>query len=353
MKSWHRKHPYQRIDKRVKRRLLNRKVHDGTKPDKSMQWTDQVDAALEKQFPQEPRYRSYVFDLWKRYASLGLPNAHFVSEICSGNIDKVAQRVWEMMLAAHLDALGFSMTNADEGPDLRIEHNGRVIWIEAICPTAAGLPEKWTRALSTGEFIVGDVPHNETLLRWTASIDEKRKKLAGYRKKGLVRPEDAYVIAVNGGQLGRLPLNEGISQMPYALEAVYAAGPTTIEIDRTTGQFVRSFKSVRSKILNANAEPVPTTIFMNPDNAGISAIIGYSSDRSKTPLLTADVVHNHLAEQPIELGLLGPDNTEWGKVSETGQEIEIGKLPETLTTKSGHEQEHRRVLRAGRRPSGL
>src|SRR2546421_722225 len=43
MKSWHRKHPYQRIDKRVKGRLLNRKVHDGTKPDKAMQWTDQVD----------------------------------------------------------------------------------------------------------------------------------------------------------------------------------------------------------------------------------------------------------------------------------------------------------------------
>jgi hypothetical protein len=214
-KGWHRKHPYRRIDKIVKRRLLNRKVHDGTKPDKSLQWAGMVNVALEKQFPKEPHYRSYVFGLWGKYASLGLPNAHFVSEICSGKIDKVAQRAWEMMLAAHFDALGFVMTNADEGPDIRIEHGGRVIWIEAVCPTAAGLPEQWMQPLSAGEFIVGDVPHNEILLRWTASIDEKRKKLAEYRGKGLVRPEDAYVIAVNGGQLGRLPLNEGISQMPY------------------------------------------------------------------------------------------------------------------------------------------
>jgi hypothetical protein len=69
--------------------------------------------------------------------------------------------------------------------------------------------------------------------------------------------------------------------------------------------------------------------FMDPDNAGISAVIGYSSDRSETPLLTADVVHHHLAEQQVGQGLLGPDNTEWGKVSDIGQEIEIGKLGAT------------------------
>jgi hypothetical protein len=326
LEGWHRKHPHRRIDKRVKRRLLNRKVRDGKNTDKSTQWTEQVRAALDKQFPAAPHYKGYMFDLWRKYVSLGLPKAHFVSEICSGKTDKVAQRVWEMMLAAHFDALGFSMTSADEGPDLRIEQAGRVAWVEAVCPTAAGLPEQWIKPISAGEFIVGDVPHNETLLRWTTAIDEKRRKLAEYRKKGLVRPEDSFVIAVNGGQLGRMPLNEGVSQMPYALEAVYPAGPTSIEIDRSTGQFVRSFKSLRPQVKNANGEPVPTTIFMNPENADISAVIGYSSDRSKTPLLTADLVHNHLAACPIPQGLMGPDNIEWGKVAENERGIEIGKL---------------------------
>jgi hypothetical protein len=325
LEGWHRKHPHRRIDKPVKRRLLNRKVGDGKNTDKSTQWTEQVRAALDKQFPAAPHYKGYVFD-WGKYVSLGLPNAHFVSEICSGKTDKVAQRVWEMMLAAHFDALGFSMTSADEGPDLRIEQAGRVAWVEAVCPTAAGLPEQWIKPISAGEFIVGDVPHNETPLRWTTAIDEKRRKLAEYRKKGLVRPEDSFVIAVNGGQLGRMPLNEGVSQMPYALEAVYPAGPTSIEIDRSTGQFVRSFKSLRPQVKNANGESVPTTIFMNPENADISAVIGYSSDRSKTPLLSADLVHNHLAACPIPQGLMGPDNVEWGKVAENERGIEIGKL---------------------------
>lgn len=59
----------------------------------------------------------------------------------------IAQRVWEMMLAANFHALGFTMTSPDDGPDLRIEHDGRVVWIEAICPTAVGIPEQWMRPL--------------------------------------------------------------------------------------------------------------------------------------------------------------------------------------------------------------
>jgi hypothetical protein len=58
----------------------------------------------------------------------------------------------------------------------------------------------------------------------------------------------------------------------------------------------------------------------------VSAVLGYSSDRSKTPLLTADVVHNHLAAQPVARTVLGPDNAEWGKISEADGEIEVGRL---------------------------
>jgi hypothetical protein len=313
LQGWHRKHPYRRIDGSVNRRLLDRKVRGKRKVDKTSQWNEQVVAALEKQFPDAPHYRSYVSNLWKKYLSLGLPNGHFVSEICSGKMETVAQRVWEMMLAAHFDALGFAMTSPNEGPDLRIGHDGHIIWIEAICPTPAGIPQDWMQPLSDGEFVVGDVPHNETLLRWTAAIKEKRDKLAEYQKKGVVRPEDSFVIAVNGGQLGRMPLNEGISQMPYALEAVYPAGPITLEIDQASGKVIRSFRSIRAHVLNANDEPVPTTAFLDRDNAAVSGVIGYSSDRSKSPLLTTDLVHNHLATNPIERGLLGPDNVEWAK----------------------------------------
>lgn len=331
IEGWHRKHPHARVPKAMKQRLMNRKASGGKKPDKAAEWDKSVRAALAKQFAGAPNYGSYVTGLWEKYLALGLPNAHFVSEICVGKNETIAQRVWEMMLAAHFSALGFTMTSPDDGPDLRIEHDGRVVWIEAICPTAVGIPEQWMRPLDAGEFAVGDVPHNEILLRWTAAIKEKSEKLAKYREKGIVRAEDSFVIAVNGGLLGRMPLNEGISQMPYAFEAVYPAGPTTLEIDRKTHRVVRSFKSLRLQVENANGEPVPTTAFMDRGNAAVSAVLAYSSDRSEAPILTADIVHNHLATKPVDLGLLGPDNVEWGKVGEDGGEIEVGKLPAIST----------------------
>lgn len=326
LQGWHRKHPYVHVPKSVKNRLLKRSPRDRTNPDKASRWDEDVRAALDKQFLDAPHYKAYVLELWTKYLTLGLPNHHFVREISSGGDGKVTQRIWEMMLATHFDALGFVMTSADEGPDLRIEHDGHVIWIEAICPTPAGIPDQWMLPLSAGEFVVGDVPHNEVLLRWTAAIKEKREKLDVYRTKGIVGPDDCFVIAVNGGQLGRFPLNEGISQTPYSFEAVYPAGPTTLEIDRKTNRIVRSYKSLRSYVENANGEPVPTTAFIDGSNAGVSAILGYSADRSQAPVLTADIIHNHLAAQPIRRQLLGPDNTEWGKISEVGGEIEVGKI---------------------------
>ena len=70
---------------------------------------------------------------------------------------------------------------------------------------------------------------------------------------------------------------------------------------------------------------------MDRGNAAVSAVLAYSSDRSEAPILTADIVHNHLATKPVDLGLLGPDNVEWGKVGEDGGEIEVGKLPAIST----------------------
>ena len=41
------------------------------------------------------------------------------------------------------------------------------------------------------------------------------------------------------------------------------------------------------------------TAFMDGANAGVSAVFRHSWDRSNTPILTADVVHNNLAVPPV------------------------------------------------------
>src|SRR5262249_43760251 len=162
--------------------------------------------------------------------------------------------------ARHLDAQGHRLTSVKKGPDFRLEHNGLTVWVEAISPEPRGIPNDWLEPLKPDEFRVGDVPHTEVLLRWTAAIKEKWEKLNGYIAANIVRANDAYVIAINGCQLGRLPLQHGISGLPYAVEAVYGAGPIAVPVDKQTGKIGSPFVSHRPQIQTAYGAPVPTAL---------------------------------------------------------------------------------------------
>jgi hypothetical protein len=278
---------------------------------KSAQWNAQVLAFLHKQYPDAPNYKASLVALWEKYQVLGLPNAHFVSEFTSGKKSAVFQRAWEMMLARHLDAQGHHLTTADEGPDFRFEHNGLVVWVEAVSPEPMGVPGHWMESPKPGEFKVGEVPHKEVLLRWTAAIKAKWDKLNAYRTKNIVGPNDAYVIAVNGCQLGAFALQHGVSRYPYAVEAVYALGPVAIPVNEDTGQFGQPFVTVQPAIQNAKGAPVATSLFLDQTYAGISAIIACSLDRSDDPDLPVDVVHNYFSRIPVPRRILGNGGEEW------------------------------------------
>lgn len=99
---------------------------------KSEQWNADVLAFLDRHFPNAPNYKASLVALWQKYLELGLPNAHFVSEFTSGKKENVFQRAWEMMVARHLDALGYNLTTREVGPDFRFERDGLTIWVEAI-----------------------------------------------------------------------------------------------------------------------------------------------------------------------------------------------------------------------------
>jgi len=324
--GWHRAHPRREFPRKLKTRIINPRAAQRQTKAKLARWDERVRLALDKQFPAAPHYKASIIALWEKYASLGLPNAHFVSELASGKNEAVLQRVWEMMLARHLDALGYKVTTSDEGPDFRIDHEGKTVWIEAICPEPKGIPQDWLEGPKPGEFKVGDVPHKEVLLRWTAAIKEKRNKLESYRKKGIVMADDVYVIAVNGCQLGAMPLQHGVSQSPYALEAVYPAGPIAIPVNRDTGAFGKPFVSHRPKIENAKGGTVPTTVFLDKANAGVSAVVAFSKDRSEHALLPLDVVHNHFARAPLPNQILGPETEEWVTESDGKGGINLEKL---------------------------
>jgi hypothetical protein len=291
-------------------------------------WNEEVRAFLDRQFQETPDYKASLVALWEKYLALGLPNAHFVSEFTSGKKEVIFERAWEMMIARHLDAQGHHLTTSDEGPDFRFEQNGLIVWVEAVSPEPKGLPDDWLQKPKPNEFKVGDVPHKEILLRWTAAIKAKWEKLNVYIEKKIVGENDAYVIAVNGCQLGAFPLHHGVSRYPYAVEAVYALGPQAISINKETGKVVKSFVTQRTAVETAKGASVPTSLFLDPKYSSVSAIIACSMDRSNEPNLPLDVVHNYLARVRIPERILGTAGEEWvaDPVGTAGQEIELRRL---------------------------
>ncbi len=185
---------------------------------------------------ESPHYRDTVIDLWKRYLDLGLPNRHFVTELTSGKRERFFQRLWEMLLARHLDAQGYQLTSLSHDPDFRFMLEERIVWVEAISPGPRGIPADWMEPMPPNTSRVTKVPHDEIALRWTAAFKEKWDKLNIYQQKGIVREENAYVIAIHGGQLGSTPIDHGISRYPLALEIVFPIGPLAIPVDQETGK---------------------------------------------------------------------------------------------------------------------
>jgi type I restriction enzyme S subunit len=131
----------------------------------------------------------------------------------------------------------------------------------------------------------------------------------GYLDKGVVREQDAYVIAVNGRLLrgfGGASELVGISQFPFAVEATLAIGPLQVSIDATTLKKLSSGHQHRSFIRKPKGADVPTDTFLDPGFSPISAIWAVDVDEmmllgQARPMV---IVHNPSASIPLARNLL-------------------------------------------------
>lgn len=254
----------------------------------------------------------------------GWNDINVIKGLCSSDTYKYHQSLSEVLLFNLLLAQGFAPVCNSNGPDFVIEKNGKKIWIEVITPKPEGLPEDW-RSGAMDKAIT--TPNDEILLRWTNAIDEKTKKLngrldsetgefrPGYLQKNIVGPNDSYVIAINGIDLRWhwvFPNLHGISQYPFAVEAVFGIGPIQIHIDRKTLRATHSDQQIRDSIPKSISRSVPVGTFINSgpftqnEFKRVSAIWALDIDEMHSvgrerPMV---VVHNPLAEFPIEENLL-------------------------------------------------
>lgn len=294
-------------------------------------------AHIEKHIPGEhPRtvtVRQYLASACKRFLDRRLADPKFLSELASGSSQKFWACISEALLADRLRDKTFgARQKRGKGPDFLVMNGSRKIWVEVVCPEPMHVPANWLNHESGG---VVHFPHEEILLRWTNSIKAKTEALIGsedgrkkgYLNSGLVAPDDAYVIAVNGCQLRSGPFSAliGISQFPFAAEAVFPIGPYQLRIDRETLKVVDRGHQHRPYVLNKNGAKVPAYTFWDPRFNPVSAVWavdlnGGSAIGNSEPTI---VVHNPNAKNPVPLAFL-PADDEYMAVAE-GDEFVLSK----------------------------
>jgi type I restriction enzyme S subunit len=263
-----------------------------------------------------------VLEVARWYLDSGLGDADAELRLASKNDAIYWQQLSEILIANELFQAGLAPSRKPSGPDFLIVHQGRRIWIEVICPKPNDIPNDW---LETTNGAVS-FPHEAIILRWTSAIKEKFEKLTGkpdrpetgYLAKGVVAPDDSYVIAVNGRLLRNLfPQISGISQYPFAVEVTLAVGPLSIHIDRNTLKTAWSGLHHRPLVQKPNGALVPADTFFDPGYVPVSGVWAADFDENvlfESVLFGASkpsiLAHNHAASNPLP-ALLLPVHSEY------------------------------------------
>ena len=244
----------------------------------------------------------------ERYWTAFRPYAdrNFVQEFCTDNPEAYQQRYWELFLGAAMIGQGLRLRpNNGQGPDISFSMGERTVWVEAISPGPGTgnnrVPEMVFHEEGTALPADGqDVPARQTLLRYTAAIEEKVRKYRDYRRDEIVLPTDPFVIALDTSQLGIFGFH-GISTFPAVLEAVYPVGAMQVHFPLGgNNRAVKTDLQHRPSVLNANAAEIVTTRFLDVAYEGVSGILCSSrDDGTLTPPIPIIFVHNKLAANPI------------------------------------------------------
>lgn len=261
--------------------------------------------------------RQHLAHVCEQFIQRDIADPKFVSELLTGSKEKFWSSMSEALLAHALCHKTFlKREKRGKGPDFLVLADDRRVWIEVVCPTPSGVPSDWLYP-QFGKAV--DFPHEELLLRWTSAIKAKAEslvgsadgKVKGYLNTGEVAPEDVYVIAVNGCQLrsGPFPALTGITQVPFAAEAVFPIGPYYLQIDRESLKVLAKGHQCRPYIMNSNGSSIPALTFLDPKFNAVSAIwaVDINGGVSMGASEAMAVIHNPNATNPLPYAFLPAD----------------------------------------------
>lgn len=208
-------------------------------------------------------------------------DSNFLIEFCGSDIKYFRSRLWEVILHEEFRKYRILADVApSKGPDFKLVINGRIVWVEAVCPEPKDIPlETLEYPKEIGRVKVTSRPNNEILLRYSAAIFDKKRKIDSYFASGVICDGDAVVIAVDGRWLNAHVVSSffGVSQLPAVLEAVYPIGPIGIAINPFDMSVVSSGSQYRKEVEKKNGSSVNLEPFLTEDYRRISAVIGASA----------------------------------------------------------------------------
>jgi type I restriction enzyme S subunit len=279
---------------------------------KSPDRRERISAVLSHRFPGNSIAQSHFGQLLIEYVEANIGPPHLVRELESRDEGKLWSCIWEAMLYRHLRLQGYepqgsTKSTGQEGPDFRVEHAGRTIWIEAVVASPKGIPADYLEPAVLGsEIKVKMKPNDERVLRCTSVIADKQIKLGKYRDEGIIGADDCTVIAVNICRLSDWdPDGNGISQFPLSMEAVFPIGSLTVQ-PSPDGKIDGPAKNmVRVTVRKANGTEVETTSFFTPAFVGVSAVIQAHQCHMHERNLILATIHNPVAINKLPIGLFG------------------------------------------------
>lgn len=227
-------------------------------------------------------------------------------------LDDLHSAYWEMHVAAGLLDGGASLvrraarTPRNSGPDLLSTEPP--CWVEVVAVKPGTGPDA-VPPLVSGE--VRSQPDAQILLRITQAITDKFAKRDSYLRKGWLKPDDAFVIAVNSGLV---PSGKSELPLPRIVRAVWPFGDYAAYMRLDNPGITDGYYLHRPLIPKASGKLVATTLFENPGYAGISACL-YSTADAFNPVDSFSrsllLVHNPLATSPLAHGALRDVTAYW------------------------------------------
>ncbi|MBD2487629.1 hypothetical protein [Aulosira sp. FACHB-615] len=254
----------------------------------------------------QPQYlddKKFIEEMWLSYEQYA--DTNFLEQ---SKID-FNQRIWEMYLACSLIFQGLSIDSKDEGPDILIDTGELKIWIEAVAPK----PGQGVDAVSQMEFgVLRNIPDEKIKLRYRSAIEEKyNKKYKNYLAKKIVKPEDCYIIAINGSSI---PSARRELEIPRIIRSVLPFGNESINIDTESGMPIERFYQYQDSSRKQSGASVSTDIFFKEEYSGISAILFSCMDVLNRPNEFGDdfvLLHNPLATRQFPQGFFKLGREYW------------------------------------------